>query len=282
MGLQSLLFTSPDVDPHLEACLVDDAAHITPGSRGDHVAKIQIALNQLSEGPGRENFSLVVDGVYGTATAAAVQVYKNARGILQPFQSSADNIVGKRTIRSLDDEMDILEREVPIFSGLIAPTPFGVPHDHTLCPTPPRVSGDLLDGHASHRGTPINPIGQGLMINIYGEGETDYLGFVDFATEPQFANGRTLTSTLPSDSASDIAMRSAPISAITNNEIKRLARPVAEGGCRFTYASNQTTFATPRPAILGLGQVVQQARIAEEGHPDDPVWDMEVWVIDVR
>jgi len=46
--------------------------------------------------------------------------------------------------------------------------------------------------------------------------------------------------------------------------------------------SNQVTFTPPRAAILGLGRVVQQARIAEEGHPDDPAFDMEVWVIDVQ
>lgn len=282
MGLRSLLFTSPDPDPRLEACLVDDAAHITPGSLGDHVTKIQTALNQLSAGPGRENFDLVTDGDYGQATASAVETYKNNRGILQPWQVTADNIVGKRTIKSLDDELDILENEVPPFSGLISPTSLGAPHDHTLCPTPPRVSGDLVDGHASHKATPINPMGSGLMVNIYGEGETDYLGFTDVATETQFAGGRPLTATLPSQSVSDIAMRSAPISAVTREEIKRLARPAALGGCRFTYASNQITFAPPRATVLGFGPVLQQARVADETHPDDPLWDMEVWVIDVR
>jgi peptidoglycan hydrolase-like protein with peptidoglycan-binding domain len=281
VALRSLLFTSPDIDPRLGACLVDDAAHITPGSQGEHVEKIQTALNQLSAGPGRENFDLVVDGAYGPATASAVQVYKNRRGILRPGQLTADNIVGKRTMQSLDDEMDILEREVPLFSGLIAPTASGAPHDHTTCPTPPRVTGTLLNGHASHWGTPINPKRQGRMVNIYGEGETDYVGFVDFAAEPQFANGRPLTSSLFSGSASDIAMRNAPINAVTESEIKRLARGVALGGCRFTYGSNQITFRAPR-RILGLGQVVQQARIADEDHPGDPAFDSEVWVVEMR
>lgn len=231
MGLKSLLFTSPVPDPRLEACLVDDAAHITPGTSGDHVKKIQIALNQLSAGPGRENFNLTVDGDYGPASAAAVKAYKDAasRRILQPWQVSADSIVGKRTIKSLDDEMDVLENELPLFSGLIAPTNLGVPHDHSLCPTPPRVTGDLVAGRASHTATPINPKGIGRMINIYGEGETDYLHFVDFATEPQFANGRLLTSTLPDHCASDICMRSAPINQTTESEIRRLALPAALG-----------------------------------------------------
>ena len=119
-------------------------------------------------------------------------------------------------------------------------------------------------------------------MNIYGEGETDYLGFTDVATEAPFAGGRLLTSMLPSHSVSDIAMRSAPISAVTREEIKRLARPAPLGGCRFTYASNQITFAPPRTTVLGLGLVLQQARVADETHPGDPLWDMEVWVIDVR
>jgi peptidoglycan hydrolase-like protein with peptidoglycan-binding domain len=159
MGLRSLLFTSPQPDPRLEACLVEDSAHITPGSRGEHVEKIQTALNQLSAGPGRENFNLLVDGIYGNATASAVVVHKNKRGILQPGQTTADNIVGKRTIRSLDDEMDILEREVPPFSGLIAPTDAGAPHDHTTCPTPPRVTGTCSTGTpvtGGHRSTRLN------------------------------------------------------------------------------------------------------------------------------
>jgi peptidoglycan hydrolase-like protein with peptidoglycan-binding domain len=284
MGLVSQLFTKPDRDPRLDACLIDDKAHITQGARGDHVKRIQTALNRLSEGPGRENFNLKVDGWYGPKTAAAVRKFKNApsRHITQPWQTSADDIVGKRTIERLDAEMDILENEVPTFSGLISPSPAGPPHNHLACPTPPRVTGDLHNGHASHLGTPMNPKGLGRRINIYGEGETDYLGFADFATEPQYANGRPLTSTLPASSVSDIAMRSAPISAATQAEIRRLARPAASGGCRFTYASNQITFAPPKPILLSLGAVVQQARLAVEGHVGDPQWDMEVWVIEIR
>jgi hypothetical protein len=98
MPLQSKLLRG---DPKLQACLVSDPAHVTPGSRGDHVGRIQIALNQLS------GAALHVDGVYGQKTAQAVMDYKNdpSRRILQPFQKTADNIVGKRTIASLDDEM---------------------------------------------------------------------------------------------------------------------------------------------------------------------------------
>jgi hypothetical protein len=53
-------------DRRLEAAAVSDPAHITPGSRGSHVAKIQTALNRL-DGAG-----LSIDGIYSTHTASAV------------------------------------------------------------------------------------------------------------------------------------------------------------------------------------------------------------------
>jgi peptidoglycan hydrolase-like protein with peptidoglycan-binding domain len=88
MALKSKLFKG---DRLLEACLISDPAHIKPGSRGDHVVKIQLALNQL------DDVELVFDGIYGSATAQAVMDYKNKAGrrILQPSQKTADNIVGK-------------------------------------------------------------------------------------------------------------------------------------------------------------------------------------------
>lgn len=108
MPLQSKLLSG---DPKLEACLLSDPAHITPGSRGDHVKKIQIALNQLSDA------GLEEDGIYGPLTVTAVTDYKNhpSRRILQPYQTTADNIVGKRTIASLDS--GLLAKEAPADSG---------------------------------------------------------------------------------------------------------------------------------------------------------------------
>jgi hypothetical protein len=46
MALQSKLFKQ---DAKLQACLLHDAAHVTPGARGDYVGKIQIALNALGD-----------------------------------------------------------------------------------------------------------------------------------------------------------------------------------------------------------------------------------------
>ncbi len=106
MPLSSKLFVQPTRLVRLENCLTDDAWHIARGQRGEHVLRIQSALNQLSAGPGRENFNLKQDGVYGPLTADAVQAYKSApsRRILGPGQKTPDKIVGKRTIESLDDE----------------------------------------------------------------------------------------------------------------------------------------------------------------------------------
>jgi hypothetical protein len=43
---------------------------------------------------------------YGPGTATAVLAYKTARGIINPaFQAQPDNIVGKMTIRRMDDEL---------------------------------------------------------------------------------------------------------------------------------------------------------------------------------
>jgi len=65
------------------------------------------------------------------------------------------------------------------------------------------------------------------------------------------------------------------------NEIRRIAQSALVGGCRFTYASNQIVFATPRADILSLGTVVQQHRIADPSNPGNPLFDMEVWVVEM-
>ncbi|MEO8653483.1 MAG: peptidoglycan-binding domain-containing protein [Ramlibacter sp.] len=102
MGLQSQLFRK---DPNLEAAAVSDPAHIVPGTRGEHVRKIQLALIQL------DGAAIASDGVYGPATAAAVLAYKRKRNIVnRAYQTQADNIVGKMTIDRLDKEMLAVEQ----------------------------------------------------------------------------------------------------------------------------------------------------------------------------
>jgi hypothetical protein len=99
--LQSELFRD---DAALEACLVRDSAHVTPGSRGQHVGKIQAALSIL-EGALMDPRELE-SNMYGPSTADAVLAYKRKRDIVnRTYQQRADNIVGKMTIASLDREM---------------------------------------------------------------------------------------------------------------------------------------------------------------------------------
>ena len=101
MLLKSRLFCSNSA---LEDCLVRDSAHVTPGTVGTHVQLIQRALVYLGYRTiaGSEYRS----GTYGPTTAASVLAFKRARQIINySYQTQADNIVGKMTIRRLDDEM---------------------------------------------------------------------------------------------------------------------------------------------------------------------------------
>src|SRR5215471_7997705 len=92
-------------DPALEACLVQDTAHITRGARGDHVAKIQGVLMILDGAQISDNE--LTAKFYGPSTAAAVLNYKKKRKIVNTsYQTQADDIVGKMTIQKLDDELE--------------------------------------------------------------------------------------------------------------------------------------------------------------------------------
>lgn len=287
MGLLTcqLFQTPPEVRDRLERCLLRDPDHITPGSRGEHVRKIQIALNRLSKGSGRENFNLKEDGIYGSDTAAAVKEYKNApsRRILQPSQKTADDIVGKRTIKSLDDEMDIIENEITSASKFVSTTVLGAPHDHSKCPLS-GFSRPGSNGRVHHMATPINPIGAGRKINIGGEDETKYLGFQDFSTRDTQTGGppvgsppgRPFTEDLPGRCASDICLRDSPINAEIRKEISRLARP----GCRLTVAQNRLAeMNSNRQFLLSLGAVLEDAFIFDSDPKDV---DHEVVVIAMR
>ncbi|QEH38808.1 hypothetical protein OJF2_74180 [Aquisphaera giovannonii] len=97
MPLRSRLFGG---DSKLEAASQADSAHVTPGARGEHVSKIQKALN-LVDGAGLDE-----DGIYGNGTARAVLRFKQARGIVnRAYQSQADDIVGRMTVAALDREV---------------------------------------------------------------------------------------------------------------------------------------------------------------------------------
>lgn len=108
MQLNSTLFTRPRRSPRLDQCLVDDAAHITlrqPREKGEHVTRVQLALLAIMRNArfGPE----VARAEYGPNTAAAVLHFKRERNILNTAlcQTAPDNIVGKKTIAALDQEM---------------------------------------------------------------------------------------------------------------------------------------------------------------------------------
>src|SRR5215510_1636740 len=75
--LRSQLFRG---NTRLERCAVSHAAHVTPGSTGDFVSKIQEALVILDDAvfTGTD----VSTQTYGTSTADAVLEYKTARNIV--------------------------------------------------------------------------------------------------------------------------------------------------------------------------------------------------------
>lgn len=105
MPLRSRLFRG---DPALEACLVQDSAHLTPGVAGDHVGKVQKALLFLEDATIRSDEFL--GKRYGPTTAAAVLAFKTKRRIINfAYQNRPDNIVGKMTIAALDQEMSVAE-----------------------------------------------------------------------------------------------------------------------------------------------------------------------------
>jgi hypothetical protein len=94
----------------LQACLVSDPAHVVQGDSGAHVSLIQEALQLLD---GTEIAAEELSGYqYGRSTAAAVLHFKQQRNIVnRTYQSAADDIVGKMTIRALDEEIAARERQ---------------------------------------------------------------------------------------------------------------------------------------------------------------------------
>ena len=105
MPLRSELFRG---DSRLEKCLVSDPSHVTPGTIGPFVGKIQFALLVL-EG-GSISGSEIQSARYGPNTTALVLAYKTRRKIINfTYQTRPDNIVGKMTIKSLDAEMSAFE-----------------------------------------------------------------------------------------------------------------------------------------------------------------------------
>jgi len=105
MALSSKLFRD---DQRLQACEVNDAAHLTLETRGEHVAKVQMALFAIDRLT--IDRSELVSQTYGRSTARAVLAFKTKRQIInRSYQNTPDEIVGKMTIARLDQEMRLLE-----------------------------------------------------------------------------------------------------------------------------------------------------------------------------
>jgi peptidoglycan hydrolase-like protein with peptidoglycan-binding domain len=95
----------------LQQCVLKDAAHVTPGAKGNEVRLIQQALvivgNYVIEANERKEF------FYGRSTAKAVLDYKTKRRIVNlTYQTKPDDIVGKMTITALDLEVFKSEKKV--------------------------------------------------------------------------------------------------------------------------------------------------------------------------
>jgi len=129
MGLVSKLFQG---NQKLEACLVDNAAHLTLGAQGEDVAKIQFALFSLDTLD--IDRTELVSQTYGPSTAAAVLSYKTKRQIInRSYQTAPDSIVGKMTIASLDAEMRGRQLSFPGVGDCALTLP-GVPQPFVLSP----------------------------------------------------------------------------------------------------------------------------------------------------
>jgi len=106
MALKSQTFKG---DQRLTDCLTKDSAHLTLGTHGEFVGKVQSALIYLDD--------LTIDDneldteTYGPSTAKAVLAFKKKRKIINhSYQSTEDDIVGKMTIKALDEELAIAEK----------------------------------------------------------------------------------------------------------------------------------------------------------------------------
>lgn len=138
MALQSKLFRD---DPKLDAALVSDPAHIYQGANSPHVIKIQQALVQL------DGVSIATDGAFGPGTASAVGDFKKKRNILNTA-GRIDNIVGKKTMAALDQEMLAKENSATTVKSLSGPFKVGdVPRPASFGPTQFSMFGVVNHGH---------------------------------------------------------------------------------------------------------------------------------------
>lgn len=265
-------------DLKLEACAVKDTAHIVQGAHGDHVRKIQSALNLV------DRAALQVDGIYGAGTAAAVLRYKQARDIVnRKYQQQADNIVGRMTIERLDKDVKALEAPSNKKSAYICVDFYGcTKHDHSACPRgglgKKGLHGEIEvapDGSMNHFGTPRNPLGFGKMITIGGAWEAAYLGFENYVPDPlqdpgMIGNtyGRPFTNRLRNQSVSDISFRSTPLDHFMHWEIPRICMV----GARLTYVSEKKAVDALMRYFAAIGSIIETGTITKTEQSKDGSW----------
>lgn len=272
MPLTSKLFRD---NQELQNCLVSDAHHVLPGAQGEHVGKIQQALITL--GAGVINPDEISDMNYGTTTARTVLTFKGPpRNILGPGQTTPDNILGKRTIAALDQELVAFENRPPppAVSLWVSLTPDGSPHNHSTCPV------DGAGVKVNHMATPINPTSLGKKVNIGGEGETQYLGFEDFVTDTGVIGPpRPLTDSIADNVVSDIALRSAPVTTRGESQIRRIAMSQA----RLTIATNSFRLPDMEKVVQRLGGVIiERISLPDKSVPDGLGYQILVVVLPMK
>jgi hypothetical protein len=117
--LTSALFREgdPAVVKKLEDCATgrpsEVLSHFTRGQSGEHIRRVQQALKNVQElEPELGIPPFDVNGTYDEDFARAVAVYKKERNILN-YSKRVDDIVGMKTIRSLDTDAKRRRREEP-------------------------------------------------------------------------------------------------------------------------------------------------------------------------
>jgi len=173
MPLQSKEFSG---DPRLEACAVSDSSHVMPGATGAFVGKIQQALIRL--GAGAISADELSKMRYGPSTASSVRSFKTARRILN-YAGRIDDIVGKKTIAALDQELASL-RPLP-------PPP--VPHPPVPPPPPPPPGPPKVFVVHDVRLFGWKPLGDVLEVN----GDTPLQWMIDNVVKRGDAAGGNLT-----------------------------------------------------------------------------------------
>lgn len=149
--LTSTLFTQgdPAVVKKLEDCATgrpsEVASHFTTGQSGEHIRRVQQALKNVQDlEPQLGIPAFEVNGTYDQAFAKAVAHYKERRGILN-YANKIDDIVGIKTIRSLDK--DVKQRRQPAPAPLPSRKPNVFPRPLPNCvpdaDVPPSQQFDL-------------------------------------------------------------------------------------------------------------------------------------------